>query len=253
MRTIGAIAWIIFLSLAAYCCLHFLGLNTALHFGASQINTLDWVMGTLCLVWLVIVLKVPWDLYFQAQSVHFEIRRSHERGVPVVAGREPYIIQLRRKLGWLAVGSHLASALLIAVITRYTGGQVGYLFALFYLVSTAFRPAAAGYAYLSQKLRSIATEVRYPREDIVEVRDRLKVDEEKTESLDKRVDELVEMLNREREERESETREIRQNINAIGREFEMTVSRLTDNQEVIRGIQAFVRLVSQSAVTGNGS
>jgi hypothetical protein len=248
MRTIGAIAWIIFLSLAVYCGLHLLGLNSALHLGTSSINTLDWVMGTLCLVWLVIVLKVPWDLYFQAQSVHFEIRRSHERNVPVIAGRQEYIVQLRHKLGWLAVGSHLASALLIAVITRYTGGQVGYLFALFYLVSTAFRPAAAGYAYLSQKLRSIATEVRYPREDIVEVRDRLKIQEDKAESLDKCVDDLLDTLNQERNEREAETREIRQNINAIGREFEMTVSRLTDNQEVIRGIQAFVRLVSQSAV-----
>jgi len=251
MRTIGTVAWIIFLSLAAYCGLHLLGLNTIQHLGISPISSLDWLMGTVCLVWLVIVLKVPWDLYFQAQSVHFEIKRSHERGVPVIAGREPYINQLRRRLGWLAVGCHLASALLVAGITRYTGGQVGYLFAVFYLVSTAFRPAAAGYAYLYEKLRNIATEVRYPREDIVEVRDRLKVQEDKTESLDKRVDELTETLNQERNERENETREIRQNIHAIGREFEMTVSRLTDNQEVIRGIQAFVRLVSQSAVLPN--
>jgi len=194
MRTIGAIAWILFLSLAAYIGIHLLGLNSAFHLGISSVNTLDWVMGTLCLVWLLFVLKVPWDLYFQAQSVHFEIRRSHERGVPVITGREEYIVVLKRRLGWLAVGSHLASAFLIALVTRYTGGQVGYLFALFYLVATAFRPAAAGYAYLSQKLRSIATEVRYPREDILEVRDRLKTQEEKAESLSVRVEDAVEML-----------------------------------------------------------
>ena len=50
-----------------------------------------------------------------------------------------------------------------------------------------------------------------------------------------------------KEQRESEYRELRQSIHAVSREFETTVSRLTDNQEVIKGIQAFVRLITQSA------
>jgi len=58
---------------------------------------------------------------------------------------------------------------------------------------------------------------------------------------------LEESLAREGTEREAETSELRQNIHAIGREFETTVSRLTDNQEIISGIQAFVRLVARSA------
>ena len=50
--------------------------------------------------------------------------------------------------------------------------------------------------------------------------------------------------------RAAETAELRGKVHAVGRELETTISRLTDNQEVIRGIQAFVRLVAQSSQTG---
>src|SRR5437899_318411 len=43
-------------------------------------HLLDWVTGGLCLVWLLVILKAPWDLYFQAQAVSFEFQRSRERG-----------------------------------------------------------------------------------------------------------------------------------------------------------------------------
>jgi len=81
----------------------------------------------------------------------------------------------------------------------------------------------------------------------VELREKLKAQEGSTRDLTRQMKEAREELGREAEARERETRELRQSLHAIGREFETTVSRLTDNQEVIRGIQAFVRLVAQSA------
>jgi Skp family chaperone for outer membrane proteins len=210
-------------------------------------HLLDWIMGGFCLIWLLIILKVPWDLYFQAQGVAFEIQRSKERGIAIVPGREEYVRLVRSRLGWLAVGTHVASAALIAAITYFTGGAVGYFFAGFYLLSTLFRPAAAGYAYLSGKLRDIAQEARYPREDIAKMRSRVEGHDKSLHSMAEQIQQLEEALSRERTERETETSELRQSIHAIGREFETTVSKLTDNQEIIRGIQAFVRLVAHSA------
>jgi hypothetical protein len=210
---------------------------------------LDWIMGAFCLIWLIVILKVPWDLYFQAQAVVFEIQRSQERGIAIVPGREEYVRLVRSRLGWLAVGTHIASAGLVAAITYFTGGAVGYFFAIFYLISTLFRPAAAGYAYLSSKLRDIADEARYPREDIAEMRSRLEGHDETLGNIAEQMQRLEESLSREGAERETETSELRQSIHAIGREFETTVSRLTDNQEIIRGIQAFVRLVAHSATS----
>jgi hypothetical protein len=78
---------------------------------------------------------------------------------------------MRRRLGWLAVGAHVLSAALVGGITYFSGGIVGYYFALFYLVSTAFRPVAAGYAYLTRRLSALGDEARYPRDDVLEARD----------------------------------------------------------------------------------
>jgi hypothetical protein len=210
-------------------------------------HLLDWVTGGICFVWLLVLLKAPWDLYFQANAALFEFQRSRERGIPLTPGREEYVRRLRGRLGWFAVGAHVVSAGLVACVARYTGGQVGYWFAAFYLVSTAFRPTAAVYSYLAGRLREILHEVKYPREDVVEMRQRLRDLEHRAESLERQSEEARDAQSAERAAREEEDRELRQSLHAIGREFETTVSRITDNQEVIRGIQAFVRLVVRSS------
>lgn len=247
MKGVVALWWTLFWLAIASAAAWLLGLGDVVRASVAAGHLLDWVMGALCLVWLIVILKAPWDLYFQAHAVAFEQERSRERGVPLAAGRETYIRGLRRRLGWLAVGAHLLSAALVAAVTYFAGSVVGYYFAAFYLVSTAFRPAVAGYTYLSRKLHAIGKETRYPREDVVELRERLKAQEEKARDLTRHLEEAGKELQREAEAREQETRALRQSLHAIGREFETTVSRLTDNQEVIRGIQAFVRLVAQSA------
>jgi hypothetical protein len=231
---VGAAAWL-------------LGLDDAVRASLAAGHLLDWVMGALCLAWLIVILKAPWDLYFQAHQVAFELQRSRERNIPITEGREEYVRALRRRLCGMAVGAHVFSAALVAGVTSFAGGVVGYYFALFYLVSTAFRPTIAGYAYLSRKLSAIGKEVRYPREDVAEMRDRLKAQEETGKELTQQLEQVREQLQQEEQARETEDRELRRSVHAIGREFETTVSRLTDNQEVIRGIQAFVRLVAQSA------
>jgi hypothetical protein len=58
---------------------------------------------------------------------------------------------------------------------------------------------------------------------------------------------MREEMQREAQTRELETKELRQRMNAVAREFEIAINRISDNQEVINGIQAFVRLVSQSS------
>jgi hypothetical protein len=247
MRNCGAVIWTLFVLAAAGLAAWLLNLDDVVRASIMAGHLLDWVMGGFCLVWLVVILKLPWDLYFQAHTVAYEIKRSEERGIRTAPGREEYVRRLRRRLGWLAVWAHLASAALVAAVAYLTGGQVGYYFALFYVVSTLFRPAAAAYVYLSRKLKHMAGEARYPREDIVELRCTVDAHKESLRSLTDRIDELSEALSQEHSAREQETREIRQSVHAVGRELETTVSRLTDNQEVIKGIQAFVRLVAQSA------
>lgn len=244
----GILFWLLVVAGAAW----LLGLDDMVRDSLAAGHLLDWLMGIFCLFWLFVILKAPWDLYFQAHAVAFEQQRSRERSIALAAGREEYVRVLRRRLGWLAVGAHLFSAALVAAVTYFTGGVVGYYFAAFYVVSTAFRPIAAAYTYLAGRLRALAEESRYPREDVVTLRETTQSHDATLKHIEEEMRSLHHLLNEERRERDSETRDLRQRLHALSREFEVTVSRLTDNQDVIRGIQAFVRLVGQSngSVTG---
>jgi hypothetical protein len=210
-------------------------------------HLLDWAMGLVCLVWLVVLLKAPWDLYFEAHRVGFELGRARERGIAVADGRDAYVRVVRGRLLALAVGAHVLSALLVVGVTVWTGAtSVGYPFAVFYLVSTLFRPLVAGYAYLVHKLRAVGEETAFPRDDVVTVRETLSALEARLDALTQHCEADRHALDAEAAARQAEARDLRQRLDALGREFETTLSRLTDNQEVIKGIQAFVRVVARA-------
>ena len=246
MRSVVTTVWLLFWLAVLGAAAWVLGLGSIVHASVTAGHLLDWLMGGLCLLWLIVILKVPWDLYFQAHGVAFELERARERGIATPDGREAYVRVLRRKLAWIAVGAHWLSAALVAAIAYFSHGMLGYYFAAFYIVSTVFRPAVAAYMYLSRKLAIIGEEAHYPREDVVEMRSRLQWHDQTLNTVTAQMEQYGEELRREKSGREEADREMRQRIQAISREFESTVSRLTDNQEVINGIQAFVRLVAQS-------
>lgn len=179
------------------------------------------------------------------------MERSRERNILLPPGREDYVRRVRWQLLWMAIGAHVLSALLVAGVAFANGSvAVGYYFAAFYLVSTGFRPAVAGYAYLAGKLRGLSEEARYPREDVVALREQVTWHEQTLRTLSEQLDQCRDDL---RAEREAAVSALHQRLHVIGREFEATISRLTDNQEVINGIQAFVRLVAQAGRVAGGN
>ncbi len=246
----GLLVGLAFVAFAA----HLLHLDDLIRRSIEAGHLLDWTMGGLCFVWLLLILKAPWDLYFEAHHVAWEQQRSRERHVPLSPGRENYVLTVRRRLGWLAVGSHVFSALLVALVAFLNGGvAVGYYFAAFFIVSTIFRPGIAGYVYLLRKLKAVGEEAQYPRDDVVELRARLETGESRIKTAQDEIEQLREQHARQIAQTEQEMQALRQKLNALGREFETTVNRLTDNREVISGIQAFVRLIAQSASSSSSS
>src|SRR5262245_19519556 len=81
------------------------GIMEAGRIGMDATTALDWVTGIACLAWLLVILKAPWDIYFEAHRVAFEINRSRERGLPILPGREAYVLKVKRRLGWIAIGA----------------------------------------------------------------------------------------------------------------------------------------------------
>lgn len=206
--------------------------------------------GALFLLWQVVLLTVPWSLYFQARSVIHEIGVAREQGMEVPVEREAEAARIARRLRWAAIGAHALSAGVVAVITFVSGETIGYYFSAFYLLSTVFRPAQAYFAHLRARLFGMLADVKYPHENVVELRGRVVSAEGRIEALERRVDELAEADGElrallERAEADSKARDERldRHIDALGRRFEDTVNRLTDNQEVIAGIKAFLRLI----------
>ena len=212
-----------------------------------QTHLLDVVMGVLCFLWLLVILKAPWDLYFKAREVEFEQSRAAERNIVLETGHEVYVRRLHPKLLLLAIGTHLFSAGLVAAITFASHGKVGYYFSAFYLVSTVFRPLLAGYEYLMSKLYTLSSAAYFPRFDSVELEQKLRVLEETYHLNEERYNSLNAELYREKTEREEETFALRQSVTEIGNEFEATISRLSTNEEVVRGLRALVAFVKQAA------
>lgn len=112
------------------------------------------------------VLTVPWNLSFQAHALIHEIRTSRARGIDVPAEREPEARRIAVRMRWFAIGAHLVSAGIVALITFVSGGAIGYYLAALYLVSTFFRPAGAYFAYLRDRMTSIARRQASPRQGL---------------------------------------------------------------------------------------
>ncbi|GAA3229825.1 hypothetical protein [Nonomuraea helvata] len=144
----------------------------------------------------------------------------------------------------LAICGHVVSAAVIAVVTFFSGAQTGYYFAGFYLLATGFRPIAAYTSHLRDRVRTLGREVRYPRADVVALRDQVFELEETARGL--RRD--VEKLTVDHRALELADHDLGRRITLMARRFDETVDGLSDNQEVITGLKAFLRLVRAEPV-----
>ncbi|HEY8983088.1 MAG TPA: hypothetical protein VIU15_26350 [Streptomyces sp.] len=218
--------------------------------GASSETVFTIGAGVLSLLWLTLLLTLPWNLYFRAHTVLAEIAVSRDKGIDVPPARDTEATRIARTMLRAALAGHLLTAAVVLAVTWATGGLTGYWFAGFFLLSTLFRPAGAYFGQLRRRLRTLLREVTHPRDDVVDLRARLarldtahKVLEEKAEEQYRSLAELrrtVDALTMTTYQRAEDTD---RRLTALGREFEATVDRLTDNKEIIAGVRAFLRLL----------
>jgi hypothetical protein len=220
-------------------------------------DVLSFGAGALCLVWLVFLLTVPWNVYFQARKVIQEIGASRDRGLEVAKEREAEARTIAVRMRAAAIGAHLVSAAAVAVITYFSGAVVGYYFVGFYLLSTFFRPAHAWFRHLRRRLRTMLHEVRYPRDDVLDLIEQvtflkghveaMRLATQHLQQADHTLEHRLEAVGHDADRRSAELDgridALARRLDKMGRRFEDTVSGLTDNQEVITGLKAFLRLL----------
>jgi hypothetical protein len=206
-------------------------------------------LGIACLVWLVVIVVLPWNLFFQARHLLFELRRSRTRGLVVAEEHETQAVAVQRRMLRISIGLHLGSALLLGLGSWWAAQPMGHVFAGLFLLSTLFRPAVEYYQYLRRQLTEVLEEVKYPREDVVRLIHDVDFGKQQLKEHGEQQVEFTRELARLESESIARTTEAHRRLDAVIRKFDESLDRLTDNREVISGLKAFLRLVREPDAT----
>ncbi len=143
-------------------------------FGLPIGELADWVIGIASFWWLLVIVTIPWNIYFQAKAVHHEAIVSRQRGIPVEASAFAFIQKLTDGSLRVAIALHVLSALAFYGLAIGQVTPIGYPSAVAALLLTALRPAIRGYEYLADRLAQMQGQIRVPREDAIELAYRVK-------------------------------------------------------------------------------
>jgi hypothetical protein len=228
--------------------------------------------GGVALAWLVVLVTVPWNLYFGARRVVAEIAASRDRGITVPPGHEAEAGRIARRMLHFALGAHAGTAAAAAVIAFVCGAAVGYYFAGFFLLSTAIRPAAAYLAHVRERISTLTRESTHPRDDVASLRRRVDVVTDSVHKLRGELREIAGDLRRtesalagdiaharqllttdlsrvqdaqaaDRTAARSRDDDLGRRIDEMVRRVEATLDGISDHQELVTGIRALVRMI----------
>ncbi|MCJ8282618.1 MAG: hypothetical protein MJK14_23045 [Rivularia sp. ALOHA_DT_140] len=142
-------------------------------------NFLDWIIGGASFWWLLVIVTVPWNIHFKAKETLFDAEQSIEKEIPVDDKQLNYIKVLVKRSLIIAIFLHILSAIGLYILAATGISAVGYISSGAALLLTGLRPAISAYEYLYARLTTIGKELKYPREDVVELRNRFSTFEEK--------------------------------------------------------------------------
>lgn len=215
--------------------------------GVPPETLVTWGAGGAALLWLVVLVTLPWNLHFRAREVLAEMRRSIDAGIKVTAEQLAFAEKVKRWSLATSLGVHFLSAGVALALAVFTGNQLGYPFAGFYLLSSVVRPTIASMQQVRRRLEHIAEDTRFPRDDVMKLRGQVEAHEHAVTDLR----ELLAALRKEHDaaltRADRQRGELDHKLAALARKFEESLDRLTDNRELISGIKAFLRMVRDPA------
>ena len=132
----------------------------------------DWAIAAASFGWLLAIVTVPWNIYFDAKEAIAEAALSDEKGIPVDPRQVEYIRVVAQRSGWVVIALHLLSAIGLYGLAATGISQVGYVSSGAALLLTVLRPAVRTYQYFATRIAMLRQQFRYPREDVIELRSR---------------------------------------------------------------------------------
>lgn len=273
-RTSGVVRWWAAIVIGALAALLIAWLGHLAGVSLSTILSIAAVAAALA--WLIVLVAVPWNLYFGARRVVMEMAVSRRRGIAIPPDQETEAHSIARRMLWFAVGGHVITAAVAGVVTFLSGAMIGYYVMAAYLLSATIRPAAAYFAHLRERIRTLSRESLHPREDVMELRERVaglvktarRLEVELAESRRAVTDDLRRTeatlangiahgrdvltadLARLQDAQVADSGEARRRdedmgrrIDAMVRRIDETLTGLGDQQELLAGLRALVRMV----------
>ncbi|OJJ14496.1 hypothetical protein BKI52_42720 [marine bacterium AO1-C] len=166
MKQVGKVLGIVIVlgvvALVIYAILHWLSTPPG--------SFVDWMVGIGATIWLIVIVTVPWNLYFEAKAVLQDAHRSQERNIQINHQELAYAQKVAKSSLWVALGLHLLSAIGLYALAHFEISVVGYFGAGATLLLTLLRPAIRAYEFISARLATLRQEVSYPREDVLSLR-----------------------------------------------------------------------------------
>ena len=218
-------------------------LGVALWTGVPPGTLLTWGAGGAALLWLILLVTLPWNLHLRAREVLAEMKRSRAAGIAVTDEQLAFVEKLKRWTLMTSLGVHLLSAAVALAIARWADAPLGYPFAGFYLLSCVVRPASAAMQQLRRRLETIAEDTRYPRDDVLKLRSMVEAHEIAVEQHKEALKDQAERHAALTAQMERQRQDLEGRVTALTRKFEESLDRLTDNRELIGGIKAFLRMI----------
>jgi hypothetical protein len=226
----------------------------------------------IALSWLIVLVTIPWNLYFAARRAGQEMAVSRERGISIRAASDAEARRLSRWMLRFAIGGHLSTALAAAAIAYFTGSKAGYYVAGIFLLATVFRPAGAYLSHVRERIGTLTREATHPREDVVTIRAELDKIKESlgelqagarqagddlrraeaalTDAIAHTRDMLTTDLNRLKDAQEADRAQARsraddleRQVGQMTRTIEATLDGISDHGELMAGLRALVRIL----------
>lgn len=239
--------------------LTFLGLQL-LHVSTGRL--VDWLVGVVVLWWLAAVIILPWDAHFAALDVVEQARDARANGIAVddetVAFAQRVAVRFRR----LAIGLHLLTAAVLVSLAYFQMVPFGYAAAGAAVALTVVRPAQRAYEHLAARLRNLGQQIRYPREDVAELRARVQALETALEAAEHTLDTeregswayqqnltlaaLRQTLDRFDGRLEEVTRQNARDHEALARQTTTEIARLSEDARFLNQVRELIRFVKEA-------
>lgn len=150
-----------------------------------------WISGVI-IYWILSAITIlPWNLFFKADDVLDDMRRTEEKGGKIDEKDKTYALKMKKKAGITAVVIHLVTAASFLAVAIHQSSTMYYIAALAALFLTILRPSIRSIEHSIQRLSDIHHTAKFPRDDVFELKTRL----QKLEDYDKKAKELRELFN----------------------------------------------------------